>query len=61
MDRLRIRGNWNEVKGKVKEHWGNLTDDDLQYQEGKDDQLVGRIQEKTGESRERIVDYINNL
>ena len=35
MDRLEIKGNWNQMKGKVKQHWGNLTDDDLQYSEGK--------------------------
>jgi uncharacterized protein YjbJ (UPF0337 family) len=61
MDRLRIKGNWNEMKGKIKQKWGNLTDDDLTYQEGKEDDLIGRIQKKTGRSREELINYINNL
>ena len=61
MDKLRIRGNWNELKGRVKQHWGNLTDDDLMFQEGREDELVGRIQKRTGESRERIINFINKL
>jgi uncharacterized protein YjbJ (UPF0337 family) len=61
MDNLRIKGNWNEMKGKIKQKWGNLTDDDLQYEEGREDELLGRIQQKTGRTREEVVDYINNL
>jgi len=61
MDRLEIKGRWNEMKGKVKQHWGNLTDDDLQYTEGKEDELIGRIQKKTGSTREEVVNYLRNL
>jgi len=61
MDRLRIKGNWNELKGKIKQKWGDLTDDDLTYQEGEEDELLGRIQKKTGRSREELIDYINSL
>ncbi|HKB86409.1 MAG TPA: CsbD family protein [Ignavibacteriaceae bacterium] len=61
MDRLEIKGNWNQMKGKVKQHWGNLTDDDLQYSEGKEDELIGRIQKRTGNSREEIINYIRSL
>ncbi len=61
MDRLEIKGNWNEMKGKIKQHWGNLTDDDLQFTEGKEDELVGRIQKRTGAAREEIVNYLRNL
>jgi uncharacterized protein YjbJ (UPF0337 family) len=61
MDNLRIKGNWNQVKGKIKQRWGNLTDDDLSYQEGREDELLGRIQKRTGESREEVIRYINNL
>jgi uncharacterized protein YjbJ (UPF0337 family) len=61
MDNLRIKGNWNELKGKVKQHWGNLTDDDLIYSEGKEDELLGRIQKKTGQKREEIIEFINKL
>jgi uncharacterized protein YjbJ (UPF0337 family) len=48
-----IEGNWEQLKGKVKEKWGKLTDDDLDVIEGKRDQLVGKLQEKYGFSRER--------
>jgi uncharacterized protein YjbJ (UPF0337 family) len=61
MDKLRIRGNWNELKGRVKQHWGNLTEDDLMLEEGREDELVGRIQKRTGEAREKIINFINKL
>jgi len=61
MDRLRIKGNWNELKGRIKQKWGDLTDDDLMYEEGKDDELIGKIQKKTGRTQEEIIDYINSL
>ena len=61
MDKLRIKGNWNELKWKIKQQWGDLTDDDLMYEEGREDELLGKIQKKTGKSREEIVNYINNL
>ncbi len=61
MDRLEIKGNWNEMKGKVKQHWGNLTDDDLRFEEGREDELIGRIQKKTGSSREEIINYLRSL
>jgi len=61
MDRVRIKGNWNELKGRIKQKWGDLTDDDLTYEEGKDDELIGKIQKKTGRTQEEIIDYINSL
>ncbi len=61
MDKLEIRGNWNNVKGKLKEKWGSLTDDDLTLVEGKEEQLIGKIQSRTGKSREEIIKYINSL
>ena len=48
-----IKGNWNQAKGKVKEKWGDLTDDDLAKIEGQRDQLVGRIQERYGLAKEQ--------
>lgn len=48
MNQDRIEGNWKQVKGKVKEQWGKLTDDDLDVIAGKRDQLMGRIQERHG-------------
>ena len=54
MDDLRFKGKWNQLKGKVKQQWGNLTDDDLVYVEGKEDELYGKLQEKTGKSKDQI-------
>jgi uncharacterized protein YjbJ (UPF0337 family) len=56
-----LQGQWNRLKGQVKEKWGQLTDDDLQIQGGNVDQLVGRIQQKTGEGREAIERFLNDL
>jgi uncharacterized protein YjbJ (UPF0337 family) len=57
----KIKGNWNQVKGKLKEKYGQLSDDDLQYAEGQEDQLLGKIQEKTGESKDKIKEFIDQL
>lgn len=59
MDDLRIKGNWNKIKGKLKQQYGDLTDDDLKYTEGKEDELVGRIQDKTGKSKDEIRRMLN--
>lgn len=61
MDSLEIKGRWNELKGKVKQKYADLTDDDLKYQEGKEDELLGRLQQKTGKKREELVTWINAL
>lgn len=54
MNTLEIKGDWNITKGKLKQKWARLTDDDLQYAEGKQDELIGRIQKRTGETREAV-------
>lgn len=54
MTTLEIQGDWNITKGKLKQKWAKLTDDDLQYVEGKADELYGRIQKRTGETRAAI-------
>ena len=54
MNTLEIKGDWNITKGKLKQKWASLTDDDLQYLDGKKDELLGRIQKRTGESREAV-------
>ena len=54
MDNLKAKGDWNIVKGKLKQKWSKLTDDDLRYEDGKDQELVGRIQKRTGEDIEAI-------
>jgi len=58
---LKLKGTWNEVKGKVKQSYADLTDDDLLYEEGKEDELVGRLQQKTGKTRDQVVDWLNEL
>ena len=54
MNTLEIKGDWNITKGKLKQKWGKLTEDDLQYVVGKHDELLGRIQKRTGETREAV-------
>jgi uncharacterized protein YjbJ (UPF0337 family) len=54
MDWNRIEGNWKQVKGKVKEKWGALTDDDLERINGQRDQLEGKIQERYGIAKDMV-------
>jgi uncharacterized protein YjbJ (UPF0337 family) len=54
MDKLEVKGDWNVIKGKLKQKWAKLTDDDLQYAEGKEEELLGRIQKVSGETREAV-------
>jgi uncharacterized protein YjbJ (UPF0337 family) len=58
MTTLEIKGDWNITKGKLKQKWAKLTDNDLQYTEGKQEELVGRIQKLTGETREVVENTI---
>lgn len=57
----KIKGNWNTIKGKLKQQYGDLTDDDLTYAEGKEDEMLGKIQKKTGESKENIKNFIDKI
>ncbi|MBN2636703.1 MAG: CsbD family protein [Prolixibacteraceae bacterium] len=61
MDKLIVKGKWNIVKGKLKQKYGELTDDDLKYVEGKEDELLGHLQEKTGKAREELIKEIENF
>jgi uncharacterized protein YjbJ (UPF0337 family) len=54
MNKLKFKGDWNIAKGKLKQRWGRLTDDDLRYQEGMESELIGRIQRRTGETQEAV-------
>jgi len=54
MNTLEIKGDWNVTKGKLKQKWASLTDDDLRCAEGRHDELLGRIQKRTGETLEAI-------
>ena len=57
----KIIGNWNQFKGKVKQRWGQLTDDELSEVEGHFDQLVGLVQQKTGEARQQVERTLTEL
>ena len=59
MNKMQIKGNWNIIKGKLKQEYADLTDDDLTYVVVKEDELLGRIQKKTGDTREEIIERIN--
>ena len=50
---LSMKGNWNMIKGKIKQSFANVTDDDLLYEEGKEEELYGRLQKKTGKNKEK--------
>jgi len=54
MNTLEIKGDWNITKGKLKQKWAKLTDSDLQFAEGKNEELIGRIQKRTGETRDAV-------
>jgi uncharacterized protein YjbJ (UPF0337 family) len=54
MNTLEVKGDWNITKGKLKQKWASLTDDDLKYVEGQMEELYGRIQKRTGESRAAV-------
>ncbi len=56
-----IKGNWNEIKGKIKQKYGELTDDDLAFEEGKEDELYGRLQQKLGKSKDEVRKFIAEL
>lgn len=59
--KLKLKGNWNELKGKIKQQYADLTDDDLLYEEGRDEEFLGRIQKKTGKTKEEVAKWIDEL
>jgi uncharacterized protein YjbJ (UPF0337 family) len=56
-----LQGQWNQIRGELKKRWGQLTEDDLRFANGNVDQLIGRIQSKTGEARDAIERFLNDL
>ncbi|MBS1597659.1 MAG: CsbD family protein [Bacteroidetes bacterium] len=60
MDKLELKGSWNVLKGKLKQSYANLTDDDLRYEEGKEDELLGRLQKKTGQTKDQLTKWIKS-
>lgn len=61
MNTTEIKGNWNELKGKLKQKFAILTDDDLLLADGKEDELFGRLQQKLGKTKEEIQKAISEL
>ncbi len=61
MNTTEMKGNWNVIKGKLKQKYGNLTDDDLTFTEGQEDELWGNIKKKVGKSKEAIQEEISKL
>jgi uncharacterized protein YjbJ (UPF0337 family) len=61
MSDLQLKGKWNELKGKVKKAYADLTEDDLTYEDGKDDEFLGKLQQKTGKTRDELVKWLKNL
>ncbi len=56
-----LKGKWKQLRGKVQEEWGELTDDELDQIEGRRDQLIGKIQEKYGYTRQQAENEVNNF
>jgi len=61
MTKLQFKGGWNEVKGKLKQKYAQLTDDDLTFAEGKDEELLGRLQQRLGKTKEDVRKELESL
>ena len=61
MNTTEIKGNWNELKGKLKQQYADLTDDDLLYDEGKEDEMYGKLQQKLGKTKDEVRKIIADL
>lgn len=58
---LNLKGNWNEIKGKIKQKYANVTDDDLTFAEGKAEEMLGKLEKKTGKKKEELKREIEQL
>jgi uncharacterized protein YjbJ (UPF0337 family) len=61
MNTTEIKGNWNEIKGRLKQQFATLTDNDLMFAEGKKEEMFGRLQAKLGKTKEELHKIITNL
>ncbi|HEX2969120.1 MAG TPA: CsbD family protein [Bacteroidales bacterium] len=61
MNKAIFKGNWDELKGKLKQKYADLTDDDLMFVEGKEDETLGRIEKKLGKSRDEVEKILRGL
>lgn len=60
MNKLEVKGNWNEIKGKLKKKYATLTDNDLMYTEGQKDEMLGKLQVKLGKTKEELTEIIES-
>ncbi|CAL1519990.1 CsbD family protein [Chitinophaga sp. MM2321] len=60
MDTLQIKGKWNEIKGSLKQKYADLTDDDLLFEEGQEDKLIGKLQQKLGKTRDEVISLLKS-
>jgi uncharacterized protein YjbJ (UPF0337 family) len=56
-----VKGNWKQIKGKIKQQYADLTDDQLAYEEGREDEILGTLQEKMGKTKQEVKDWIDSL
>jgi uncharacterized protein YjbJ (UPF0337 family) len=61
MEITALKGNWNELKGKMKQQFASLTDDDLLFEDGKEDELLGRLQIKLGKTKDELYKLFSSL
>lgn len=61
MDRLELKGMWDQIRGKAKQEHAHLTDDDLKYEDGKEDELYGRLEGKLGKTRDEVIHWLRGL
>jgi uncharacterized protein YjbJ (UPF0337 family) len=61
MTKLELKGSWSEIKGRLKQKYGVLTDDDLKFAEGEEEELFGRLQKKLGRTKDEIRDEIEDF
>ena len=61
MDKLELKGKWNEWKGKIKQEYADWNDDDLTYEEGQEDELFGRLQQKLGKTKDDVIAWLRSL
>jgi uncharacterized protein YjbJ (UPF0337 family) len=59
--KLQMKGSWNEIKGKLKQKYGQLTDDDLAFADGKEDELLGRLQKRLGRTKDELRTEIEDM
>ena len=60
MNKLQFKGEWNELKGKLRQKFAELTDDDVNYAEGQEEELLGHLQKKLGKTQQQISEMVNN-